>query len=105
MSELIRKKIIEYVIEYAKEIKQNIPKNRLPVSGKVFDEEELKNAVEAVLDCWWTEGRWNLEFEKKLREYLNLKFALTVNSGSSANLIAFYTLTSKKLGKKNTKRR
>lgn len=72
----------------------------MPVSGKVFDEKEMVNAVEAVLDGWWTEGRFSEQFESKLSYWLGVKQAILVNSGSSANLLAISALTSVKLGAK-----
>ena len=71
--------------------------SEVPVSGKVIGSLELKNMVEASLDGWLTTGRFNEQFEKKLANFLGIKCLLTVNSGSSANLIAFSTLTSPKL--------
>ena len=70
----------------------------VPPSGKLIDSEELKNMVDASLDGWLTTGRFNEQFEKKLAEFIGVKYAITVNSGSSANLVAFSTLTSPKLG-------
>ena len=70
----------------------------IPPSGKVLGVEELKNMVEASLDGWLTTGRFNAEFEKKLAAFIGVKHLITVNSGSSANLVAFITLTSPKLG-------
>ena len=70
----------------------------IPASGKVLDGEELKAMVEASLDGWLTTGRFNEAFEKKLANYLGVRFLLTTNSGSSANLLAFSALTSDKLG-------
>ena len=70
----------------------------VPVSGKVLGSQELKNMVEASLDGWLTTGRFNDAFEKRLAEYLGVKFLITTNSGSSANLLAFATLTSPQLG-------
>jgi CDP-6-deoxy-D-xylo-4-hexulose-3-dehydrase len=104
MKEEIKREIIELVKKYANLTKTTIPPDKVPVSGKLFDENELINGVEAVLDGWWTEGKWNSDFENSLKEYVNTKFALTVNSGSSANLVAFYTLTSSKLGDKKIKK-
>jgi len=69
----------------------------VPVSGKVIGALELKNMVEASLDGWLTTGRFNQKFEDELSNFLGVKCLLTVNSGSSANLIAFSTLTSHKL--------
>ncbi len=70
----------------------------IPPSGKVLDSAELKYMVEASLDGWLTTGRFNAEFEKKLAAFIGIKHLITVNSGSSANLVAFSTLTSPKLG-------
>ena len=70
----------------------------VPPSGKVLGSQELKNMVEASLDGWLTTGRFNDAFEKRLAEYLGVKFLITTNSGSSANLLAFATLTSPQLG-------
>ncbi len=75
----------------------------IPPSGKLIDAEELKNMVQASLDGWLTTGRFNAEFEQKLAAFIGIKHLITVNSGSSANLIAFSTLTSPKLGKRAIK--
>lgn len=72
----------------------------IPASGKVLGVEELDNMVDATLDMWLTAGRFNDEFEKRFAEKLGARFALTVNSGSSANLLALTALTSPKLGDK-----
>ena len=72
----------------------------VPPSGKLIGAEELTNMVEASLDGWLTTGRYNQEFEKKLSSFLGVKHLITVNSGSSANLIAFTTLTSPLLGER-----
>jgi CDP-6-deoxy-D-xylo-4-hexulose-3-dehydrase len=76
----------------------------VPVSGKVIGALELKNMVEASLDGWLTTGRFNQKFEEKLANFLDVKCLLTVNSGSSANLIAFSTLTSPKLKERAIKK-
>jgi CDP-6-deoxy-D-xylo-4-hexulose-3-dehydrase len=70
----------------------------VPVSGKVIGAKELQLMVEASLDGWLTSGRFNEEFERKLAAFLGVDHLITVNSGSSANLVAFSTLTSSKLG-------
>jgi CDP-6-deoxy-D-xylo-4-hexulose-3-dehydrase len=67
-------------------------------AGRVFNEAELLNAVDAILDFWLTAGRFAKEFETKLAEYLQLEYAMLVNSGSSANLLALTALTSHLLG-------
>jgi CDP-6-deoxy-D-xylo-4-hexulose-3-dehydrase len=70
----------------------------VPPSGKLLGAEELRNMVDAALDGWLTTGRFNTEFERRLARFLGVRSAITVNSGSSANLVAFSTLTSSKLG-------
>ena len=76
----------------------------VPPSGKLIDATELKNMVDASLDGWLTTGRFNAEFEKKLAAFIGIKHLITVNSGSSANLVAFNTLTSPKLGDRAIKK-
>lgn len=70
----------------------------IPVTGKVLDVNDLLYGVDAVLDGWLTTGRYAANFERDLARYFGSRFSLLVNSGSSANLVAFYTLTSPKLG-------
>jgi CDP-6-deoxy-D-xylo-4-hexulose-3-dehydrase len=70
----------------------------VPPSGKLLDAAELRYMVEASLDAWLTAGRFNTDFENKLASFIGVKHLITVNSGSSANLVAFNTLTSPKLG-------
>lgn len=70
----------------------------VPVSGKVIGTKELQLMVDASLDGWLTTGRFNAMFEERLAQFLGVKYLITVNSGSSANLVAFSTLTSPKLG-------
>jgi CDP-6-deoxy-D-xylo-4-hexulose-3-dehydrase len=97
----IKNKILDLVNNYSSinfKEKEFIPGvSEVPVSGKVIGTLELQNMVEASLDGWLTTGRFNNEFEKRLSKILGIKCLLTVNSGSSANLIAFSTLTSPKL--------
>ena len=76
----------------------------VPVSGKVIGAKELQLMVEASLDGWLTTGRFNEMFEERMAKFLNVKHLITVNSGSSANLIAFSTLTSHKLGARAIKK-
>jgi len=78
-------------------------KTVIPPSGKVIGSNELKLMTEAVLDGWLTTGRFNEQFEKNLANYLGIKYTLTTNSGSSANLLAFSALTSSKLGERQIK--
>lgn len=101
---LLREKIDALVKEYSElnyDVKEFDPVNdAVPVSGKVIGYSEISNMVSASLDGWLTTGRFNDEFERKLGNYLGVKHVLTVNSGSSANLVAFSTLTSDKLGER-----
>ncbi len=94
----LRKQILALVEEYAAEahsaktFKAGV--SSVPVSGKVYGAAEITSLVDASLDFWLTTGRFNANFEKKLQEYLGVRFALTCNSGSSANLLAMSALTS-----------
>jgi CDP-4-dehydro-6-deoxyglucose reductase, E1 len=104
----LRKQIAALVHEYAKETLRRpvfIPGiSLIPPSGKVIGAKELELMVEASLDGWLTTGRFNDEFEQRLANFLGVKHLMTVNSGSSANLVAFSTLTSDKLGDRAIKR-
>lgn len=106
--EILRAEIASLVSAYAKEQykeKAFVPgETVIPPSGKLLGEEELQNMVAASLDGWLTTGRFNAEFEKKLAAFLGVKYCLSVNSGSSANLVAFSTLTSPKLGDRAIKK-
>lgn len=95
--------IESYYKEVFKEKKFIGGESSVPVSGKVFDHKELQFITDSALDAWFTTGRFNTEFEKKLAKYMNVKSVLTVNSGSSANLVAFSTLTAHELGDKAIK--
>lgn len=77
--------------------------NYIPPSGKVMDREDLVNLLESSLDLWLTAGRFANEFEKKFAEFMEQKFCLLVNSGSSANLVAFAALTSPALKERQIK--
>jgi CDP-4-dehydro-6-deoxyglucose reductase, E1 len=98
----IREQIIQLVKQYGELATQRPPfepgQTLVPPSGKVIGAREMELMVDASLDGWLTTGRFNEEFEKKLAAYLGVNFLMTVNSGSSANLVAFSALTSPKLG-------
>lgn len=104
----LRQKISKLVSEFAQlefEDKNFEPgKTSIPVSGKVIGETELQYMVEASLDGWLTTGRFNEKFENELSKFIGIKNLITVNSGSSANLVAFNTLTSQKLGDRAIKK-
>ena len=99
----LRAEILEKVAEYAKEFHVGKQKekddnfkegDRVPYASRVYDEKEMVNLVDSALEFWLTAGRYTEEFEKKFAEYLGIRFVSLVNSGSSANLIAFAALTS-----------
>jgi len=98
----IKHQIHSLIQEYYKEAfssKSFVPgESSVPVSGKVFDHRELQFITDSALDAWFTTGKFNTEFERKLAKYINIRTVITVNSGSSANLVAFSVLTSKELG-------
>jgi CDP-6-deoxy-D-xylo-4-hexulose-3-dehydrase len=98
----LRQKIAELVDQYATESLSPSPflpgQSAVPPSGKLIGSKELQFMVDAALDGWLTAGRFNEAFEARLAKYLGVKHVLTVNSGSSANLVAFSTLTSPRLG-------
>lgn len=98
----IKHQIHALIKEYHDEAFKSKPfvpgESSVPVSGKVFDHKELIYLTDSALDGWFTTGKFNTEFEKKLAKYINVKSVLTVNSGSSANLVAFSALTAKELG-------
>lgn len=102
--EILRQEISKLVEQYANIALEPKPfepgKSVIPPSGKVIGARELQLMVEASLDGWLTTGRFNAEFERKLAEFIGVKHLITVNSGSSANLVAFSTLTSPKLGER-----
>ena len=75
----------------------------MPVSGKLIGKEEIQFAVDACLDGWFTTGRFAEQFEKEFAKYMNQRFCLLTNSGSSANLLALSALTSPQLGERQLK--
>ena len=103
--ESLRSEILSKVAEYYRLVhapKQSaafVPgETKVNYAGRVFDEKEMVNLVDSSLEFWLTYGHWSRDFEKGLAAYLGVRFALMVNSGSSANLLAFMTLTSPLLG-------
>ena len=95
--ELLKKALID---KFSKNInKEIIPGvSYIPVSGKVIDEDDVLWGIESMMDAWLTAGRFSLKLEKELAKYFGSRYSFLVNSGSSANLLAFYALTSPKLG-------
>ena len=103
-----KEEILNLVEEYCNKY-HNIKKefkegDRTPYASRVYDSKEMTNLVDSALEFWLTSGRYTNEFEKKLAEYLNVKYCSLVNSGSSANLLAFMALTSPLLKERAIKR-
>ena len=103
-ADALRRQISDLVAQYSSVVhapKAFVPgESVVPVSGKVIGAKELQLMVEASLDGWLTTGRFNAMFEERLARYLGVKYLITVNSGSSANLVAFSALTSPRLGER-----
>ena len=102
-----REEILAMVDEYCKKYhnqKQYKEGDRISYASRVYDSKEMMNLVDSALEFWLTSGRYTDEFEKKLGEYLNVKYVSVVNSGSSANLNAFMALTSPLLGERRINR-
>lgn len=96
-----RKQILEQVRCYCDTFhnqENNTPATRIPYAGRVYDHDEMVNLVDSAMEFWLTAGRYTDEFETKLGQFLNVKHCALVNSGSSANLLAFMSLTSPLLG-------
>ena len=94
----LKKAIINNVREYASSMQT--PSKGIPYAGRVYDQEEVSNLVDSALEFWLTSGRYTEQFERGLAEYLNVKHCSFVNSGSSANLLAFMALTVPELGER-----
>lgn len=101
-----KKNILNLVDEYIKKYgqKEYAEKKMAPVSGKVINSNEIVSAVDSCLDGWFTAGRYNKKFEKSMSKFLDIKYFLTCNSGSSANLLAVSSLCSHQLGEKRIKK-
>lgn len=102
--EQIKHMVALYYERFKADKKEFAPGDRLSYAARVFDEKEMCALTDAVLDFWLTTGRFSSQFEKEFAEWLGVKYANLVNSGSSANLIAFMVLTSPELGERQIKR-
>ena len=92
-----RKKLLDLVADYCEKYHKKPDYregDRIPYASRVYDKDEMVNLVDSALDFWLTSGRYTEQFEKSLADFLNVRFSCLVNSGSSANLLAFMTLTS-----------
>lgn len=100
----ILEKVKEYYMLCHKKTDDFQPGNKICYSGRVYDQEEMVNLVDAALEFWLTQGRYSNEFEERFAEYVGTKYCSLVNSGSSANLVAFMALTSDELGERKIRR-
>jgi len=102
--ERLRQRILDLVTEYTREAfparKFSAGCDPVPVSGKVFDEAEMRLLVDSSLDFWLTAGRYAARFEREFADWMGVRQCLLVNSGSSANLVALSALTSPRLGER-----
>ena len=94
----------DYYEAYRKEKKEFEPGDRIAYASRVYDAKEMQNLVDSALEFWLTSGRYTEEFEQKFAQYLQVKYCSLVNSGSSANLLAFMALTSPLLGERAIRR-
>ena len=96
--------IARYYHEYKEPESRYQPGGRICYAGRVYDEKEMCSLVDASLDFWLTAGRFAEKFEREFAKWLGVRFASLVNSGSSANLIAFSALTAPELGERQIQR-
>lgn len=104
MHDKILDMVKEYCDRYHNVEKKFEPGDRIPYASRVYDHEEMCNLVDSALEFWLTSGRYVDEFESELGKYLGVRHVSVVNSGSSANLLAFMTLTSPMLGERQIQR-
>ena len=100
----IRELVGEYYREFKEEKKEFQPGDRINYSSRVYDEKEMQSLTEAALDFWLTTGRFSEQFEKEFAAWIGTTYAHLVNSGSSANLLAFMALTAPELGDRRIRR-
>lgn len=105
--EQIKAMVAEYYYDFKKPMENNKgfrPGDRISYASRVYDEKEMQSLTDALLDFWLTTGRFSSQFEKEFSDWIGIKYAHLVNSGSSANLIAFSVLTAPELGERRVKR-
>lgn len=102
--EEILKLVEEYCDKYHNTNKEWKEGNRISYASRIYNHEEMVNLVDSALEFWLTSGRYTKEFEEEFAKFLNVKYCASVNSGSSANLLAFMTLTSPLLKERQVKR-
>ena len=107
--EALKQQILQLTREYYHEVHSQQPAFRpgetlVNYGGRYYDEKEMVNLVDSSLDFWLTAGPWATKFEKRFADWIGVKYCSLTNSGSSANLLAFFALTSPKLGERRVKR-
>ncbi|MBI5700630.1 lipopolysaccharide biosynthesis protein RfbH [Candidatus Saganbacteria bacterium] len=102
----LRKKTINAAIDFYRSKKKHkySAGDKIPYAGRVYDEKEISNLIDSSLDFWLTTGRYAEKFEQGFAKFIGVKYCSLVNSGSSANLLAFMALTSPKLGDRRIKK-
>lgn len=102
--EQIKRMVADYYHQFKEKNKPYRQGERISYASRVYDEKEMMSLTDAMLDFWLTTGRFSEQFEKEFAEWIGVKYAHLVNSGSSANLIAFSVLTAPELGERQIKR-
>lgn len=100
----IKKLVMEYYCDFKRKEDKFKPGDRISYAARVFDEKEMCSLTDAMLDFWLTTGRFSEQFEKEFAAWIGVKYAHLVNSGSSANLLAFSVLTASELGERQIKK-
>ena len=96
----IKALVAEYYHDFKEKEHSYEPGDRIAYASRVYDEKEMQSLTDAMLDFWLTAGRFSEQFEKEFAEWIGIKYAHLVNSGSSANLLAFAVLTAPELGER-----
>ena len=99
----IKEMVAQYYHDFKEPEEEFKPGDRISYASRVFDEKEMQALTDAMLDFWLTTGRFSDQFEKEFASWIGVKYAHLVNSGSSANLIAFMALTAPELGERQIK--
>ena len=100
----IREMVAQYYRDFKKERKPFVPGDRINYAGRVYDEREMCALTDTVLDFWLTSGSYTERFEKEFADWMGVRYVSLVNSGSSANLLAFMALTAPQLGERQIRR-
>ena len=101
--EQIKEMVARYYHDFMEKREPYKEGERINYAARIFDEKEMQTLTDSVLDFWLTTGRFSERFEKEFADWIGVKYAHLVNSGSSANLIAFMALTAPELGERQIK--